>query len=113
MKNILLFGAGKSATILIDYLLSNAEKEDWQLNVVDADINLAQSKTGISPFGNAISFDINDETDRSKYIGDANIVISLLPPALHSVVAKTCIQLNKNLLTASYIDDEIKNLKSE
>jgi hypothetical protein len=29
MKNILLFGAGKSATVLIDYLLSNAEKEDW------------------------------------------------------------------------------------
>ena len=70
MKNILLFGAGKSATVLIDYLLSNAEKEDWQLTVVDADINLAQSKIGISPFGKAVSFDINDETDRKKFISE-------------------------------------------
>ena len=112
MKNILLFGAGKSATVLIDYLLSNAEKEEWQLTVVDADINLAQSKIGISPFGKAVSFDINDETDRKKFINEANIVISLLPPTLHTVVAKTCIEKNKNLLTASYIDDEIRNQKS-
>jgi saccharopine dehydrogenase-like NADP-dependent oxidoreductase len=113
MKNILLFGAGKSATVLIDYLLTNAEKEDWQLTVVDADINLAQSKIGVSPFGKAVSFDINDETDRKKFISEAHIVISLLPPTLHTTVAKSCIELNKNLLTASYIDDEIRNLRSE
>jgi len=112
MKNILLFGAGKSATVLIDYLLSNAEKEDWQLTVVDADINLAQSKIGISPYGKAVSFDINDETDRKRFISDASIVISLLPPTLHTIVAKSCIELNKSLLTASYIDEEIRNLQS-
>ncbi len=113
MKNILLFGAGKSATLLIDYLLSNAEKEDWRLTIVDADINLAQTKIGISPFGKAISFDINDEVDRTKFIRESGIVISLLPPALHIIVARTCVELNKNLLTASYIDDAIRSLQSE
>lgn len=113
MKKILLFGAGKSATVLIDYLLSNAEKETWQVTVVDADINLAQSKIGLSPFAKAVSFDINDEADRKKFISEADIVISLLPPALHTVAAKTCIELSKNLLTASYIDNEIRNLQSE
>ena len=113
MKNILLFGAGKSATVLIDYLLANAEKEEWQLTVVDADINLAQSKIGLSPLAKAISFDINDEEDRRKYISESDIVISLLPPSLHNIVAKTCIEKNKNLLTASYIDEEIRNLQSE
>ena len=113
MKNILLFGAGKSATILIDYLLSNAEKEDWQLTVVDADINLAQSKIGFSSHGKAVSFDINDETDRKKFISASSIVISLLPPSFHTIVAKSCLELNKNLLTASYIDDEIRSLQSQ
>ncbi|HEX6848000.1 MAG TPA: saccharopine dehydrogenase C-terminal domain-containing protein [Chitinophagaceae bacterium] len=113
MKSILLFGAGKSATVLIDYLLTNAEKEQWQVTVVDADINLAQSKIGFSPFGKAVSFDIHDDTDRKNFISEASIVISLLPPTLHTVVAKTCIELNKNLLTASYIDDEIRDLQSE
>jgi saccharopine dehydrogenase-like NADP-dependent oxidoreductase len=113
MKKILLFGAGKSATVLIDYLLANAEKESWDATVVDASIQLAKSKIGDSAFGKAISFDINDEVQRKKYINEADIVISLLPPALHTVVAKTCIHLNKNLLTASYIDEEIRKLQSE
>jgi saccharopine dehydrogenase-like NADP-dependent oxidoreductase len=113
MKNILLFGAGKSATVLIDYLLSNAQKEDWELTVVDADINLAQSKIGVSSFGKAVSFDINDETGRKRFISAAHIVISLLPPTLHTTVAKSCIELNKSLLTASYIDDDIRDLQPE
>ena len=32
---------------------------------------------------------------------------------MHTIVAKSCIELNKNLLTASYVDEEIRNLKSE
>ena len=113
MKTILLFGAGRSATVLIDYLLTEAEKEIWKLKVVDAGINLAKSKTNNSPFAEAISFDINDEAKRKELISKADIVISLLPPALHTIVALTCVAENKNLLTASYIDETIKNLKSE
>jgi saccharopine dehydrogenase-like NADP-dependent oxidoreductase len=113
MKKVLLFGAGKSATVLIDFLLENAGNEGWQLIVVDADLELAKSKIGSSLRGMAISFDINNEDERKKYIGEADIVISLLPPALHYIVAKDCIQLDKNLLTASYVDDTIKDLKSE
>ena len=113
MKNILLFGAGKSATVLIDYLLKNAATENWKIVVVDADIKLAESKTKNSPHAFIVSFDINDETERNKYISNADIVISLLPPALHILVAKSCIEKNKNLLTASYIDKEIEKLRPE
>ena len=108
-----MFGAGRSATVLIDYLLKEAEKEIWKLVVVDADINLAKSKTNGSPFAEAISFDINDKAKRDEYISSADIVISLLPPALHTIVAKSCIELGKDLLTASYVDDEIKKLRTE
>ena len=113
MKKIILFGAGRSATVLIDYLLKEAENELWKLVVVDTDINLAKSKVGDSPYAEVTSFDINDEEKRKEFIASADIVISLLPPALHTIAAKTCIELNKNLLTASYVDEEIKNLKSE
>ena len=112
MKKILLFGAGKSATVLIDYLLVNSEKENWEVIVVDTDLKLAQSKIGSSESGKAISFDINETTERNKYINESDIVISLLPPVLHTIVAKSCIELNKNLLTASYVDQEIRNLQS-
>lgn len=113
MRNILLFGAGKSATVLIDYVLKNAASENWVLLVVDADLKLAESKINGSLNGSAVSFDINNDNERKKYISEADIVISLLPPALHILVAKSCIEENKNLLTASYIDDEIKKLEPD
>jgi saccharopine dehydrogenase-like NADP-dependent oxidoreductase len=61
MKNILLFGAGKSATVLIDYLLKNAEKEQWHLMLADANRSMSQEKIGGSVFGTAVTIDIANE----------------------------------------------------
>ena len=113
MKKILLFGAGKSATFLINYLLDNAVKENWQLTVVDANAELANSKIGHSTSGHGISFDINHGPERAKYISQSDLVISLLPPTLHYLVAKDCITHGKNLLTASYVDENISSLRSQ
>ncbi len=114
MKTILLFGAGKSATILIDYLIGNAINENWELVVVDADLETAQSKIGPSPRAVALSFDIkNDLDERAKNIKEADIVISLLPPSLHIEVARDCARFSKHLLTASYVDDDIKKLQPD
>lgn len=113
MKQILLFGAGKSATVLIDYLLANAEKENWKLVVADANLQLALDKIKNSPFGAAVSFDIMNDDKREKHISNAGIVISMLPPALHSKVAKDCVRFSKHLLTASYVDDDIRSMQTE
>jgi len=113
MKKILLFGAGKSATILIDYLLESAEKENWHITVVDADLRLAESKISGSSYGLPLSFDIKNDVQRKKNIAQSDIVISLLPPALHYIVAQDCVELKKDLLTASYADDQIKVLESK
>jgi saccharopine dehydrogenase-like NADP-dependent oxidoreductase len=61
----------------------------------------------------AVSVDVTDDQQRKKLIGSADIVISLLPPALHYLVALDCIETKKNLLTASYIDDNIKALSKQ
>jgi saccharopine dehydrogenase-like NADP-dependent oxidoreductase len=113
MKEILLFGAGKSATVLIDYLLDLASREEWRLTVADANLELAQSKIGTSTYGKAVSFDIRNEPERSACIGKADIVLSLLPPALHLLVAQDCILFKKNLLTASYVDESMKALSEQ
>jgi len=113
MRKILLFGAGKSATALIDYLLQNALKENWTLTVVDANLSLVQNKIGNALGGVAASFDIKMVKERQAHIEQADIVISLLPPTLHFLVAQDCIRYKKNLLTASYIDEQIKSLETE
>ncbi|MBL7732558.1 MAG: saccharopine dehydrogenase NADP-binding domain-containing protein [Chitinophagaceae bacterium] len=113
MKTILLFGAGKSASVLIRYLLENAITENWKVLVVDADLKLAQEKVGKSQKALALSFDIRDEEQRGLHIREADIVISLLPPSLHIEVAKDCVTYRKDLLTASYVDEEIRKLHPE
>lgn len=113
MKQVLLFGAGKSATVLIEYLLKNALAESWHLTVVDEDLATAQNKIGDSSFGKAVSFDISASAERNDYISKADIVISLMPPSFHYTIAKDCIRLKKNLLTASYVDEQMWSLKNE
>ncbi len=113
MKTILLFGAGKSATVLIDYLLENAITANWKLVLVDSDLKLAQSKVNHSLRATALSFDIRDPEERARQIRHADLVISLLPPSLHIHVARDCVKHHRHLLTASYLDDEIKKLEPD
>jgi saccharopine dehydrogenase (NADP+, L-glutamate forming) len=113
MKNILLFGAGKSATCLIDYLGKCCDENNWKLWVCDSNISLAESKTKNFSSAEAISFDVSNDDKRHEFISKSDLVISMLPPALHFLVAKDCLQSSKNLLTASYIDEKIKSLKDQ
>lgn len=113
MRNILLFGAGKSATVLIDYLLELAPAEDWHLYLVDANRALAEEKLHGSKHATALSFDINNDQLRAEWIERSDIVISLLPPALHILVARTCVDARRHLLTASYVDDALRALQQE
>lgn len=113
MKNILLFGAGKSATVLIKYLLEQCQTFGWQLTVVDANKELAAQKLGGHSSGRALSFDVSSALDRMAAIAEAHLVISLLPPQLHLLLAKDCVAAGKNLLTASYIDAGIAALRPQ
>ena len=113
MNHIVLFGAGKSATCLIDYLLKEIVANNWKLTVCDSNLLLAQSKIGNATNAQAVSILVEDDVKRKALIMEADIVISLLPPDLHFVIAKDCVAYNKNLLTASYVDENIKSLGKE
>lgn len=113
MKTILLFGAGKSTTFLIEYLGTCCEENNWRLLVCDFNLSLAESKTKNFPSTQAISFDIRDEAKRREVISNSDVVISMLPPGMHFLVAMDCITFAKHLLTASYVDEKIKSLKED
>lgn len=113
MKKVILLGAGKSATSLIDYLIEQASKYKWQITVIDADPLLARAKVGKTPFARVETFDISDDAARSLWISQADLVISLLPAPLHILVAKDCVRFRKHLLTASYISPDIRALEAD
>ncbi|MEO6290847.1 MAG: saccharopine dehydrogenase C-terminal domain-containing protein [Ginsengibacter sp.] len=113
MSRILIFGAGKSATYLIEYLSKACDENSWRLVVCDVNLKLAQSKISGSTNAVAVSIDVSNDDARKKLVQEADIVISMLPPHLHFLVANDCLEYSKHLITASYIDEKIKALEEK
>ncbi len=107
MKKILVIGSGRSAVTLIKYLLDNAEGNNWQVTVADFSEELAKVAVANHSSGKAIFFNVTDDKQRQTEIENTDIVISMLPARMHITVAKACIRLGKNLVTASYVSKEI------
>ena len=110
MRNILIIGAGKSASTLIQYLLNKSDAENLHLIIGDLSLALAQRKTNFHKNATAIELNIFNETQRKTEIQKADIVISMLPANLHIEVAKDCIAYRKHMVTASYISDDMQSL---
>ncbi|WP_298118514.1 saccharopine dehydrogenase C-terminal domain-containing protein [Flavobacterium sp.] len=110
MRNILIIGAGRSASSLIQYLLNKSVEQNLHITIGDLSLELAQRKTNNHPNATAIQLDINNETQRHAEIQKADIVISMLPAHMHIEVAKDCITFKKHMVTASYVSDAMQGL---
>lgn len=113
MRNILIIGAGRSASSLIKYLLEKSTQEKLHLTIGDLSLELAQKKTNNHPNATPIALDITNVEQRQAEIQKANIVISMLPAHMHIDVAKDCVTFKKNMVTASYISDAMQELDAE
>lgn len=113
VKHIVLFGAGKSATVLIDYLKVIAAENIWQVTVADSNLSVVQAKVGMHDLVKAAQVNIENAEQRKAIVAKADIVISMMPPNLHHLVALDCIELSKNLLTASYVSESINAMQEE
>lgn len=113
MKHILVIGAGRSSSALIKYLVEVCGEEKWTMTVGDLAVEWAQSKIGDASHVQALSFDIFNEEQREIEVKKADLVISLLPARFHPIVAQSCLDHSKHLLTASYVPDEIKGMDRE
>ena len=113
MKSILILGAGRSSTTLINYLIKAAEEHGWMVTVADTDLDIALSKTEHSKNALGVQLDVNDVTKRQELIRDKNVVVSLLPAFLHPIVAKDCLEFSKHLVTASYLNEDIRSMEQE
>jgi saccharopine dehydrogenase (NADP+, L-glutamate forming) len=113
MKNILVLGAGRSASVLINYLLTTCTKNNWHLTVGDVNLKLAQSKIKGWACGSAIYFDVHNEEQLHDEVKKSDLVISMLPARFHMNVVLECVKQGINLITASYTTPEMKELEGE
>jgi saccharopine dehydrogenase-like NADP-dependent oxidoreductase len=110
MKTIVLFGAGRSAGSLILFLdeycaaqqhrfiLCDVQKPQWIQDLTATQFEIIQ---------------LENDMQRQSFIKSADVVLSLLPPALHTVIIKDCIQFKKHFINASYISPEAEELKNK
>lgn len=110
MKNILILGAGKSSTALIRQLLIDAAGNDWKVTIGDM---FPENAKKIFPANDRLfirEFNVTDSALMNTLIAESNLVISMLPALFHPRVAVACLEIGRDLLTASYVSDEMKKM---
>ena len=113
MKKIVIFGAGRSSTSLIEYLLSIAEEQNLLITLLDYNEELAKSKINNHKFGEAHFIDANNPNERLKFIKESHLVISMLPAHMHLGIVKDAIHEKVHVITPSYVTEEIRSLNAD
>tara|TARA_R110000796_G_scaffold250788_4_gene380672 strand:- start:25289 stop:26662 length:1374 start_codon:yes stop_codon:yes gene_type:complete len=113
LRKILVIGAGKSTSYLLDYFSEKAKEQELQIIIADLNPDTIPEKFKTNPSFETIKLDIFKTEERQKIIEEVAIVVSMLPAHLHINIAKDCIQFRKHMVTASYVSDEIKLLDQE
>lgn len=113
MKKIFLLGAGLSSTSLINYLLKNSTEHNWKITIGDVCLDAVQKKINGHPNATALKFDATNHGQLELEVGKADMVISMLPARMHHLVATQCLKFGKNLVTASYVSKEVKQMEDE
>ncbi|AWX44114.1 Saccharopine dehydrogenase (NAD(+), L-glutamate-forming) [Flagellimonas maritima] len=112
-RTILVLGAGKSTSYLLDYILKKSNVENLQLVIGDLHPEHISKEFSSHPNCNVISLDIFNDQQRKKVIAASSLVISMLPARLHIKIAEDCIYFKKHLVTASYVSKEIAALDGD
>lgn len=113
VRTILVIGAGKSTSYLLDYILKKSSAENLHLKIGDLHPENVPEQFSSHPNCSVFALDIFNDEERKKAVSEASIVISMLPASLHIKVAEDCIQYKKHLITASYVSKELEALDGE
>lgn len=120
---VLILGAGRvcqpaaellaSAGDLYSNSFKRFENDDAQVDkefeVIVASLYQKDAEETIEgiPNAKAVQLDVMDDESLSMCISQVEIVLSLLPPSFHTRIAKCCIEHEKHLVTASYVDNSM------
>jgi saccharopine dehydrogenase-like NADP-dependent oxidoreductase len=109
MMRVLILGAGMVAKPIADYLLNNSIKVTMASRTkLKAETIIAGHKNG-----SAIEWTTDDLEKLDSMVAEHDIIVSLLPYENHVRVASFCIRHKKNMVTTSYVSDEMKQLDEE
>ncbi|KAI9146443.1 Saccharopine dehydrogenase-domain-containing protein [Paraphysoderma sedebokerense] len=105
-KRVVILGSGYVSGPVIDYLTRKPN-----VDITIATNSIAEAKSLVSQRSKDIQQRIRieqvdvteDSTSLNRAVNAGDVVVSLVPAFLHPIVAKTCVELRKHMVTASYI----------
>ena len=107
-KTVLLLGSGRVSKSVVDLL---GRTKNRKVVVASDNETQAHEVAEYAKDGTAVGLDIvNDQAGLSNLVEQADVVISLLPVPMHPTIAEVCINLNTDLVTASYESEGIRKL---
>lgn len=110
MKRVLILGAGLVSRPHVNYLL---DQPDFLVTVASRTVSKAEKLVGDHPRGKAISLNVKDDEKLEELVSENDLAVSLLPYTYHVKIAKLCMKYGKNMVTTSYVSDNMNALDSE
>jgi saccharopine dehydrogenase-like NADP-dependent oxidoreductase len=107
MKKVLVLGAGLVTRPHVEYLLN---VPDFYVTVASRTVSKAEALIGDHANGSAMQLDVSDEAKLRELIAQSDLAVSMLPYVYHPLVARFCIELEKQMVTTSYVSDAIQEL---
>ena len=112
MKKVLILGAGLIAHPVIRYLLD----ADVALTQASRTVGKAEAMIEGHPSGTALELDMSGDSIGERLeelVSETDLVVSLLPYVFHPDVARACLKFGKNMVTTSYVSEEMRALDAE
>ena len=109
MKSVLILGAGMVVKPIAHYLLEN----NFKVTLASRTKEKAEKVLNGHKNGVTMSWTVDDTEVLDTMVKTHDIVVSLLPYTYHVQVAKRCIVYKTNMLTTSYVSDEMKALNEQ
>ncbi len=110
MAQVAILGAGMVARPLVRYLL---DQPDVTVVVATRTVSKAEKMIDGHPDGKAKTLNVEDMTSVEEEVKAADVVVSLVPYAYHVAVAELCIKHKKQLVTTSYVSDDMQALDTK
>jgi len=112
--HICVFGSGKSSVYLLYLLQENTCVEGFKLTIIDPKWQQLPKKCKQDSKATFLSLDLLKDSEKiALVVKNQDLVVSLLPPSLHAVLARICLKYTTHFLSASYVSSQMQELHTE
>lgn len=111
MKRVLVLGTGYVVKPLVDYFI---DKCKYEVLVASRDNNHSGLIIAGRALGKRVLWHATPPyNELGEMVKNVDLVVSMIPPNMHVIVAKACLKHGINMVTTSYISSEMKALDED